>query len=113
VRRSYGPASLPAADRAVLDSLLFTRVPKYEQLATVEKELYHFDKEKYNSTARKGGESLYFSKSGKSGETWVPLVEKAYAKLHGDYASVGFGRPCDAIEDMTGYAFLVSRTGPF
>ena len=99
--RSYGP-DVPAADR-VLDSLLFTRVPKYEQLATVEKELYHFDKEKYNSTARKGGESLYFAKCSKSGETWVPLVEKAYAKLHGDYASVGFGRPCDAIEDMTGY----------
>lgn len=86
----------------IVDDLLFTRVPKYEQLAAVEKELYHFDKEKYNSTARKGGESLYFSKCGKSGETWVPLVEKAYAKLHGDYASVGFGRPCDAIEDMTG-----------
>jgi Calpain family cysteine protease len=39
------------------------------------------------------------------GETWVPLVEKAWAKLHGDYASVMFGRTCDAIEDMTGYVF--------
>ena len=39
------------------------------------------------------------------GETWVPLVEKAWAKLHGDYASVMYGRTCDAIEDMTGYVF--------
>lgn len=86
-------------------------MPKYEQLATVEKELYHFDKEKYNSTARKGGESLYFAKCGKSGETWVPLVEKAYAKLHGDYASVGFGQPCDAIEDLTGCASWFREQG--
>jgi Calpain family cysteine protease len=33
------------------------------------------------------GERLYFAKSSKSGETWVPLVEKACAKLHGAYAS--------------------------
>ena len=33
----------------------------------------------------------------------MPLVEKAWAKLHGDYASVMYGRMCVAIEDMTGY----------
>ena len=33
---------------------MFTRVPKYEQLTSVEKELYHFEKEKYNATARLG-----------------------------------------------------------
>jgi len=38
----------------------------------------------------------------------VPLVEKAYAKAHGDYASVMFGRTCDAIEDMTGYVRVPS-----
>ena len=87
----------------VFCSLLFTRVPKYEQLTTVEKELYHFEKDKYNATARKGAETLFFARPATdSQETWVPLVEKAYAKLHGDYASVMFGRTCDAIEDMTG-----------
>jgi len=83
-------------------SLLFTRVPKYEQLSVGEKELYHFEKDKYNATARKGADSLYFSRPTTKGETWVPLVEKAYAKAHGDYASVMYGRTCDAIEDMTG-----------
>ena len=82
---------------------MFTRVPKYEQLTSVEKELYHFEKEKYNRTARLGADSLYFARPVTPGETWVPLVEKAWAKLHGDYASVMYGRTCDAIEDMTGY----------
>jgi len=64
--------------------------------------LYHYEKDKYNSTARKGADTLYFARPPAKGETWVPLVEKAYAKVHGDYASVMFGRTCDAIEDMTG-----------
>jgi hypothetical protein len=91
-------------------SLLFTRVPKWEQLSTVEKELYHFEKERYNATARKGSDSLYFARPTTEGETWVPLVEKAYAKIHGDYASVNYGWTCDAIEDMTGWVsrFLIT-----
>jgi Calpain family cysteine protease len=83
-------------------SLLFTRVPKYEQLTRDEKEIYHFDKERYNQTARKSVDALYFSKTGVTGDTWIPLVEKAYAKAHGDYGSVMYGRTCDALEDMTG-----------
>uniref|UniRef100_A0A8H7XM98 Calpain catalytic domain-containing protein n=1 Tax=Psilocybe cubensis TaxID=181762 RepID=A0A8H7XM98_PSICU len=86
----------------IVDDLLFTRVPKYEQLSHSEKELYHFEKENYNKTARQGSDSLYFSRPATDGETWVPLVEKAYAKVHGDYASVMYGRTSDAIEDMTG-----------
>ena len=84
---------------------MFTRVPKHEQLTSAEKELYHFEKEKYNATARLGADSLYIARPVTPGETWVPLVEKAWAKLHGDYASVMYGRTYDAIEDMTRYVF--------
>lgn len=86
----------------VIDDMLFTRVPKYEELKVSEQELYHFDKDVYNESARKGGKSLYFAKSGTSGETWVPLIEKAYAKLHGNYSHLIGGQECDAIEDLTG-----------
>ncbi|KAJ7113932.1 hypothetical protein C8R44DRAFT_795970 [Mycena epipterygia] len=86
----------------IIDDLLYTSIPKYEELSGAEKQLYHNDKDKYNASARKGTKTLYFARSGTEGETWVPLIEKAYAKLHGDYASLSGGEACEAIEDLTG-----------
>jgi len=36
-------------------------------------------------------------------ELWVPLIEKAYAKLHGCYEALVSGFLDDAIHDMTGF----------
>ncbi|KAJ7467789.1 cysteine proteinase [Mycena galericulata] len=86
----------------IIDDLLFTSIPKFEELTDMEQLLYHRDKKLYNASVRTGGKSLYFARSGTEGETWVPLIEKAYAKLHGDYASISGGYSCEAIEDLTG-----------
>ncbi|KAJ7693200.1 hypothetical protein B0H17DRAFT_1010276 [Mycena rosella] len=86
----------------IIDDLLYTSIPKFEELNGAEKSLYHNDKELYNKSARKGSHTLYFARSGTDGETWVPLIEKAYAKLHGDYASLSGGYACEAVEDLTG-----------
>ncbi|KAG8871047.1 hypothetical protein FRB97_009139 [Tulasnella sp. 331] len=86
----------------IIDDLLFTNSPKYEELTAREKKIYHEDKERYNRLARKGGYNLFFGQSTTENETWVPLIEKAYAKLHGDYQSLSGGFAAEAIEDLTG-----------
>ena len=55
----------------IIDDLLYTNVPKYEELAPTEKRIYHNDKEQFDLWARKGGKSLYFARSTTENETWV------------------------------------------
>ncbi|KAK4166203.1 cysteine proteinase [Cladorrhinum sp. PSN259] len=49
-----------------------------------------------------GSEALYFAKCDDPNETWLPLLEKAYAKVHGDYEAISGGWSGEAVEDMTG-----------
>jgi len=43
-----------------------------------------------------------FASSGKRGEVWVQVLEKAYAKLHGSFDAIEGGFVNDALVDMTG-----------
>jgi hypothetical protein len=83
--------------------MLYTNIPKFEELDRESKAVYHEDKQKYESIARRNaGASLLFAKSGSEEETWVPLIEKAYAKFYGNYAHLEGGWTREAIEDLTG-----------
>lgn len=86
----------------VIDDLLFVHSPKYETLPPEEQLRFRRDKRRYDTEARTGSKSLYFASSGTEGETWVPLIEKAFAKLNGDYAALNYGFVCDAVESLTG-----------
>jgi hypothetical protein len=82
-------------------------LPNYKRSGTSvnsfeNKMLKRMTEERYTSTFLKGASALYFSRSRDENETWLPLLEKAYAKAHGDYQSIEGGFTGEAIEDLTG-----------
>lgn len=44
--------------------------------------------EKYQENFQKGSKALYFAQCREENETWLPLLEKAFAKAHGDYSAI-------------------------
>ncbi|XPS78438.1 hypothetical protein M3J09_010451 [Ascochyta lentis] len=56
----------------------------------------------YKKTHQTGSEALYFASCANENETWLPLLEKAYAKVHGDYDAISGGTSGEAVEDLTG-----------
>ncbi|KAG6828557.1 hypothetical protein H0H92_007582 [Tricholoma furcatifolium] len=86
----------------IIDDFLYVSVPKFEELRNHEKQLYHYNQQLYEEFQATHGKFVYFAKSGIENETWVSLIEKAYAKLHGCYAALRGGDTGEAIEDLTG-----------
>ena len=75
--------------------------------------------DKYREATQTGSKALYFAQCMSENETWLPLLEKAFAKAHGDYSAIDGGftgfvisaqslskrlLSCssEAIEDLTG-----------
>ncbi|KAI1366143.1 hypothetical protein F5Y08DRAFT_144182 [Xylaria arbuscula] len=58
--------------------------------------------EQYRKAYQSGSGALYFSQCEQANETWLPLLEKAYAKAHGDYQAIEGGLTGEGIEDLTG-----------
>ncbi|KAF4957162.1 hypothetical protein FSARC_11371 [Fusarium sarcochroum] len=56
----------------------------------------------YRKLYQTGSRALFFARCQDQNETWVPLVEKAYAKAHGDYASLDSGWMGEGLEDLSG-----------
>ncbi|KAM3508699.1 hypothetical protein MY11210_006618 [Beauveria gryllotalpidicola] len=63
---------------------------------------YRNPQEAYKRIFQTNSNSLYFAQCEHPQETWLPLLEKSYAKAHGDYAAIEGGYTGKGIEDLTG-----------
>jgi hypothetical protein len=90
----------------IIDDKLFLIKPDYDD-RTLERSLWEDrdrvnNEELYRKTYQSGSGSLYFAQCENENETWLPLLEKAYAKAHGDYSAIEGGWTGEGIEDLTG-----------
>lgn len=90
----------------IIDDKLFLTKPDFDD-SFLERMLWE-DRERINSEEQyrkayqSGSGALYFAQCEHENETWLPLLEKAYAKAHGDYTSIEGGYTGEGIEDLTG-----------
>lgn len=91
---------------SIIDDKLFLTSPSWDALSWQREMLSQIDHENledvYRKTYQTGSLALFFAQNKDQNETWVPLVEKAYAKAHGDYASLDGGWLGEALEDLSG-----------
>ncbi|KAF4959782.1 hypothetical protein FSARC_10607 [Fusarium sarcochroum] len=80
----------PDYDEGYLDRILFDDIERVDP------------EEAYRRIFQSNSSSLYFAQCAHPQETWLPLLEKCYAKAHGDYGAIEGGFGGEGIEDLTG-----------
>ena len=92
--------------QCIVDDKLYLRAPDYDEghseRAVWDDIIRSDSEEEYRKVHQTGSRALYFASCSDENETWLPLLEKAWAKAHGDYSSIDGGFTGEAIEDLTG-----------
>ena len=91
---------------SIIDDKLYLKSPDWDSPSVQRHLLEQTDPEdiekEYRRTYQTGSQALFFAHCADQNETWLPLLEKAYAKAHGDYASLSGGWIGEGLEDLTG-----------
>ncbi|KAL3417343.1 Calpain-9 [Phlyctema vagabunda] len=91
---------------SIIDDKLYLKSPDWDSPSVQRHLLEQIDREdvekEYRKTYQSGSQSLFFAHCRDQNETWLPLLEKAYAKAHGDYAALQGGWIGEGVEDLTG-----------
>ncbi|KAF5500414.1 Calpain-D [Colletotrichum siamense] len=91
---------------SIIDDKLYLKSPCWDSPSMQRDLLQQIDREDvervYRQTYQTGSKALFFAQCKDQNETWVPLLEKAYAKAHGDFASLAGGWIGEGLEDLTG-----------
>ncbi|KAJ5316813.1 hypothetical protein N7508_001321 [Penicillium antarcticum] len=92
--------------QCIVDDKLYLRAADYDESVDerpIWDDINRVDtEEEYRRVWQTGSRALYFAQCVDENETWLPLLEKAFAKAHGDYSAIEGGFVGEAIEDLTG-----------
>ncbi|KLU88676.1 hypothetical protein MAPG_07661 [Magnaporthiopsis poae ATCC 64411] len=91
----------------IIDDKLYLTKPDYddgylERILFEDRERGADSEQVYKSIYQSNSGALYFAQCENPNETWLPLLEKAFAKAHNDYESIEGGFTGEALEDLTG-----------
>lgn len=91
---------------SIIDDKLYLKSPDWDSPSVHRHLLEQTDREdvekEYRKTYQTGSQSLFFAQCKDPNQTWLPLLEKAYAKAHGDFFSLSGGWIGEGLEDLTG-----------
>lgn len=81
----------------IIDDKLYLRAADYEDTDEQTRAIWENNRirvnsqEEYRKEFQTNSRALLFAQSTDPNETWVPLLEKAFAKAHGDYGAIEGG----------------------